>query len=437
MRSVMLRAVVLLVAFGALGGVPSIARAQSMDDFFDDGSVHEIRIAIQSRDWTALKENFTENTYYPVTLRWRDVTVPNVGIRSRGLGSRSGTKPGLRVDIDHYAAKQEFLGLKSFVLDNLVQDKSMIRERVTMKFLRRMGLPAPREAHARLFVNDQYAGMYAIVESLDKGFLGRNLGEDSDGGVENDGYLFEYDYTKEYRFEYLGSNLDEYKFFDPKTNEKKADAQIWGPLEDMIQAINESPDATFAQDMSRYLDLGEFAKYIALEAFIAEDDGVLGYAGLNNFYLYRYENSDRVRFLAWDKDNTFQAWDFPIMRNVNDNVLSRRTLNIEEYRNRYLDTLVEAAGSADEPELDEDGNPVSGGDNDDDNDDGEDGEEGAGPGWLEREIVRQFDQIRTLARADNFKPYSNDELEEEYQKLLEFARARSSYVRDEVANQRR
>ena len=436
MRSVTLRGVVLLVVFGALAAVPSVVRAQSMDEFFDDGTVHEIRIAIQSKDWAALKQNFTENTYYPVTLRWRGVTVPNVGIRSRGLGSRSGTKPGLRVDIDHYSAKQEFLGLKSFVLDNLVQDKSMIRERVTMAFLRRMGLPAPRETHARLFVNDQYAGMYAIVESLDKGFLGRNLGEDSEGGVENDGYLFEYDYTKEYRFEYLGSNLDEYKIFDAKTNEKKADAEIWGPVEEMIQTINEAPDATFARDVSRYLDLGEFAKYIALEAFIAEDDGLLGYAGLNNFYLYRYENSDRVRFLAWDKDNTFQAWDFPIMRNVNDNVLSRRTLNIEEYRNRYLDTLIEAAASADEPELDEDGNPIS---DDDENEDGDDEDEdqGSGPGWLEREIVRQYAQIRTLARADNFKPYSNDELEDEYQKLLEFARSRSSYVRDEVANQRR
>lgn len=433
MRSVMLRGVVLLAAVLA---VPSIARAQSMDEFFDDGSVHEIRIAIQSKDWAALKQNFKENTFYPVTLRWRDVTVQNVGIRSRGLGSRSATKPGLKFDIDHYNADQTFLGLKSFVLDNLVQDKSMIRERVTMAFFRRMGLPAPRETHARLFVNDQYVGMYAIVESLDKGFLGRNLGEDSNGGVENDGYLFEYDYTKEYRFEYLGSNLDEYKFFDAKTNEKKADAQIWGPLEDMIQAINESPDATFAQDVSRYLDLGEFAKYIALEAFIAEDDGVLGYAGLNNFYLYRYENSDRSRFLAWDKDNTFQAWDFSIMRNVNDNVLARRTLNVAEYRNRYFDTLVEAATSADEPELDEDGNPVSD-DQDDNGDDGEDGEEGSGPGWLEREIVRQYAQIRTLAQADNFKPYSNDELDEEYQKLLEFARSRPSYVRDEVANQRR
>ena len=160
------------------------------------------------------------------------------------------------------------------------------------------------------------------------------------GRVENDGYLFEYDYVKEYRFEYMGSNLDEYKIFDPKTHENAAAAQIWGPIEDMIQTINESPDQTFASDMAQYLDLGLFAKHLALEAFLAEDDGIIGYAGLNNFYMYRFENSARSQFLAWDKDNTFHSVDFPLMRGVNENVLARRTLALGEHRNRFFDTLL-------------------------------------------------------------------------------------------------
>jgi hypothetical protein len=175
--------------------------------------------------------------------------------------------------------------------------------------------------------------------------------------------------------------------------------------------------------MTRYLDLGEFSKIIAIENFLAEDDGILGYAGLNNFYIYRFEDSDRFRFLPWDKDNTFAAWDFWIFRNVNENVLARRTLNVEEYRNRFLDTLLEAAQSADEPE------PIEPPDGDDG---GNNGEEAAGPGWLEREITRQYNQIRTLARSDTFKPYTNNEFEEAYDRLLEFARSRSTYVRERV-----
>jgi spore coat protein CotH len=400
------------------------ARAQSPDEFFDDSVVHDIRLSLNSKDWAALKQNFRENIYYPATLKWRDVTVSNVGIRSRGLGSRSGTKPGLRVDMDKYNIDQTFLSLKSFVLDNLTQDPSMLRERLSMAFFRRLGLPAPREAHARLFINDQFAGVYALVETIDKGFLGRSFGADSKGGTENDGYLFEYDYVKEYRFNYMGSNLDEYKIFQPKTHEKDADAKIYGPIEDMIQAVNETPDAIFNREVSDYLDLGKVATHLAIENFLAEDDGILGYAGMNNFYMYRFEDSKRSQFIAWDKDNTFHSVDFGITTRVGDNVLARRALAEPQYKNAYLNTLLDAAASAMEPD------PEAA------KDKSEQDKESL-PGWLEREVRRQYEQIRSLARTDTFKPYSNDEFEASIEGLLTFARERANFVKDRVAEERR
>jgi spore coat protein CotH len=398
------------------------AGAQSMDEFFDDSTVHEIRLTLNSKDWSALKNNFKENIYYPTALQWRGVNVSNVGIRSRGQGSRSGTKPGLRVDIDRYNVDQTFLGLKSFVLDNLVQDPSMLRERLSMAFFRHLGLPAPREAHARLFVNGTFAGLYAIVETIDKGFLGRNFGQDSKGGTENDGYLFEYDYTREYRFENLGSNLDEYKIFDPKTHENDAAAKIWQPVADLVKAINDTPDAIFEREMSTYLDLTKFVDHIAIENFLAEDDGILGYAGLNNFYFYRFEDSKRSQFLAWDKDNTFKTLDFDITRNVNDNVLSRRTLAQPQYRNRYFQQLIDAANSAMETE---DGNQGQG-----------QGNSSNRPGWLEREVTRMSAQIRSAGLADNLKPFGNNEFETSMNDLLIFARERADFVKARVAERR-
>jgi hypothetical protein len=41
----------------------------------------------------------------------------------------------------------------------------------------------------RLFIKDQFIGLYAAVESIDKTFLGRTFGADNHGGTENDGYL--------------------------------------------------------------------------------------------------------------------------------------------------------------------------------------------------------------------------------------------------------
>src|SRR5688572_24722421 len=97
------------------------AAAQSSDDFFNPNALQRIELWLNSSDWEKLKAAFQENTYYPADVTWNGQTVRNVGIRSRGLGSRSGTKPGLRVDFDRYSDKQTFLGLKSFVLDNLTQ----------------------------------------------------------------------------------------------------------------------------------------------------------------------------------------------------------------------------------------------------------------------------------------------------------------------------
>src|SRR5689334_4273300 len=68
------------------------------DPFFDDAVLHDIYITINTRDWASLKEHFLDNTYYPCDFKWNNIAVRNIGVRSRGTGSRSGTKPGLRVD---------------------------------------------------------------------------------------------------------------------------------------------------------------------------------------------------------------------------------------------------------------------------------------------------------------------------------------------------
>ena len=170
-------------------------------------SLQRLDLWVNTADWSKLKAEFQVNTYYPADVTWNGQTVRNVGIRSRGRGSRSGTKPGLRVDFDRYATGQTFLGLKSFVLDNLTQDPSGIHETVAMAFYARLGIPAPREIHTRLYVNSEYAGLYAIVESVDKDLLARVFGAIGDD-TQNDGYLFEFKYQDDWRFTNLGSGLD-------------------------------------------------------------------------------------------------------------------------------------------------------------------------------------------------------------------------------------
>jgi spore coat protein CotH len=368
-------------------------------ELFDDSQVQEIRLTTHPSDWRRLQDNFQDDTYYPAILEWRGVVLEDIGIRSRGNGSRNGTKPGLKLDFNKYVPGQEFLGLKSLVLDNLTQDAAMMAERISMLLFRKMGIPAPRIAHARLYVNNVYAGLYTLVEPVDKGFLKRNLGEDG-------GYLYDYEWADENWFEYRGEDLEAYSPipFQPQTNEKNPDAR---PIEQMIRTINESPDTEFVAAVSRYIDLQRFLEYLATETFLSDPDGLVGLWGANNFYLYRFQKSDLSIFLPWDKDMAFHDPHRSIWVNTEKNVLTRRLLAVPEIREYYLTTLervMELAG---------------------------------GPGgWLEREIEREYEQIRVAAADDPNRPFSYSEFEWAVDYFRSFAFERAGFLANEIADSR-
>jgi spore coat protein CotH len=386
-------------------GLSTTASAQTSDDFFNPAVLQRVELWLNDADWAKLKAAFQENTYYPADVVWNGQTVRNVGIRSRGLGSRSATKPGLRVDFDRYSTGQQFLGLKSFVLDNLTQDPTGVKETVAMRFFTRLGIPAPRETHVQLYVNGTYTGLYGLVESVDKTMMGRVFGSVGDN-VQNDGYLFEYNYVlgSPWRFLYEGSDLAPYKArFDIKTNETHAESLIWGPIEELVRLVNTSSASSFEASVAPRLDLAAFVRYIAVQNFVAQNDGFNGYDGMNNFYIYRLENSTSHVLIAWDEDNAFLQPDFGITTRTEENVLTRRVLDTGAFRTQYLGVLSEAASSAAD--------------------------------WLRQEMQRQLDMISTAMTTDTLKPYSNAEHQAARETLLAFPDARITYVRCEVAKQ--
>jgi hypothetical protein len=386
-----------------------VARAQTQDEFFNDGTVQDVRLIVSSRDWETLKATADQNTFYAADLTWNGVTVRNIGIRSRGSATRNGIKPGLKVDINRYVSNQEFLGLKGFSLDNMYSDSSMVRETVTMKAFAKMGIPAPRETHARLFVNNEYAGAYVLSEAIDRTFVARVFGA-AEAQVESGGYLFEYEYLFPYHFGYLGSDLESYaELFKPQTRETDSIVNLYGPIEDMIRTINEAPDGDFAEAVGKYIELPLLMKYLAVETFMVEWDGLVGFAATNNFYLYRSRQNGRSQFIPKDKDASLAFVDIPVRYRLDTNVLVQRALTVPELRDEYLQALTECVALAQEPGADD------------------------ARGWLEREIDRQTSQIASAVAEDPVYPYSFDEFESVRDVLLDFARARPPFVGCEAA----
>jgi spore coat protein CotH len=299
------------------------------DPIFDQSRLHETVLTMDPGDWQALRDNFRTNQYYAATISIDGEVVQQVGIRSRGFGSRSAEKPGLKVDFNRYVAGQEFHNFKSLIIDNLTQDASMLREPLSYAVFEAMGIAAPPISYTRLTVNSQYWGLFTLVQDIKKPFLKERLGDD-------EGYLYDYEHSGDYFFQKRGNSGDAYVPvpFKPETHEDNPDP---AGLVALVAAINDTPDATFMQTMAGFWDVDRLIAYVATENAIAENDGFVGYAGMNNFFLYQYASGQKFVIIPWDKDTTFVSGSWPLLQRLETNVLTRRLMQSPTAQASYLE----------------------------------------------------------------------------------------------------
>ena len=204
--------------------------------------------------------------------------------------------------------------------------------------------------------------------------------------------------------------------FKPETLELDPQGEV---LERLFWTANVAGDAVWRSSIEEFLDLKKFIRHLAIENFLAEEDGLTGDYGPNNFYFYRFVNTNRFTFLPWDKSNTF--WESPsysILRNIEDgteakrNRLVVRALKETDLRELWLNThprvrrLDHAAG-----------------------------------GHVDRGCCRRWRASRTRSaprttRIRRARCYTNADFEESIRFLTTWAQTRSDNVRAQVAADR-
>jgi spore coat protein H len=380
---------------------PDAALAQTVDELFDTNTIKEIRLSVNSRDLAKLRQTYQLNTYYPADLTWGTVKVRNVGIRSRGFGSRNPTKLGLRVDMARYTTGQKFVGLSTIILDNIWQDDSMIREKLAFTFFEKLGQPAPRESYCRLFINNEYQGLYTITEDIDGAFAQRVTGE-------TDGTVFEFhaDNARPYRAEDLGV-IENYKpFFEPRTHVLDADTTLYTPIQQLFREANGPDDAVWRMRVEEYLDLNSFMVHVGIEQFMAGNDGILGVFGMNNFYLYRYQGAQKHRVFVSDQDQAFIVPPESGIANTDANIIFQRAMTYPDLREAYLKAIEDCAILSRTDD------------------------------WLLTEIDRLVGIIFDAARADTKKQFDNAQFDEAVNWLRGFAARRPNQALADVARLR-
>ncbi|MDW3196748.1 MAG: CotH kinase family protein [Cytophagales bacterium] len=306
------------------------------DQVFRENEVTEIRVTLSEADKAFLlaNENRFSETYVTADVTFNNsslnnATVRNVGVRLRGNTARGHLKKSFKVDFREFGG-EKFYRHKKINLKPNVNDPSHVRELLTMKLYRQMDVPAPRVAPAALYFNEEYMGVYLMIEQIDDEFVDRRFGHE-------DGFLYKCSFsaTLEDNGRLLNNELYESKMNEE--NDTRAELQAFA------EVLNNTSDENFREEIQQVFQVDRFIRQLAVEAVTGHWDG---YSYLNNnYYLFYDDHSGKFEFIAYDTDNTWgidwvsRDW---ATRDLNHfhrhgqaRPLTSRILEVPEYRNRY------------------------------------------------------------------------------------------------------
>lgn len=267
------------------------------------------------------------------------IAFANVAVRVKGnLTSLCWPKRAFKVDLNRFAKGQKLGGLDELTFNSLAWDYSCLMDALGYEFFRDAGVPAPRTAYAWLStsVAGQWdrkpLGLYLMVEPVDKAFVAERFGSKRTPVFKPVSYEL---------FKDLGDDWSAYAgIYDLKTEATRAQQQR---VIELARLVTSTTDAAFAAQIGDFLDLDEFARFLAGEVLLSNYDSIL--ADGQNFYMYLDPRSNKFGFIPWDLD---AAWgDFWLATKpeferasiwhpwVGENRFLERVMAAEEFRRLY------------------------------------------------------------------------------------------------------
>ena len=275
---------------------------------FNDTIVHEIHIQFdQPKYWDSLVHYKTqENLIEKKTYLKADVIIDgknsyNVGVKIKGESSYKhypSKKKSLKINFDKFVKDQEYQGFEELNLNNNFKDPTFMREKLYLDFLHDVGVPSQKNAYAKVFINNQYWGLYLMVEAIDKKFLKRNFGSKKGTLVKGE--------PKAY-LDWYGDDWNSYiKKYRIKSGDKKKSIEQLIPLMDVINNF-EGSDAMFETALESTFNIKSCLKAWAVNNVLVNIDAY-NVCYPHNFYLYYNPKTDKFEWINYDGNYSFGAW---------------------------------------------------------------------------------------------------------------------------------
>jgi len=320
--------------------VTNISTAQY--SLFDTSYLHEIKISSTDPNfWQQLEDdyaNFLDNgveiPYLMATVEIDGTSLDDVGVRQKGFSSNfftNSTKKPLKLNFGKFVEDREFDNVRKLNLMNGVGDAAIAKDKLVYDIFRMHGVPGPRVAHAKLYINDEFWGIYGMIEQIDKRYLKRNFSD-------NDGNLWKNKGNS--NLEDLGSDPASYSF-ELQTNETEND---WSKFLGFISFINNSSDADFATQLNDIFVLDEYFRILAIDILTNNWDSYLDHG--RNWYMYHEPKKNKIHWIPWDYNFAFDRKqngqnDLDLIQNLPSKVLTRRIFETPAYREKILDYMCE------------------------------------------------------------------------------------------------
>ena len=151
---------------------------------FDKDAVTTVNITVSDENWADMLENPLEEEYHLCDVTINGKSYESVAIRTKGMTSLSSVassdsnRYSFKIKADEYVGGQSFDGLDEFVLNNIYQDATYMKEYLSYEMMDYIGVDTPLYSYAAVYINGEYFGLYLMVEAPEEDFLDRVYGAD-------------------------------------------------------------------------------------------------------------------------------------------------------------------------------------------------------------------------------------------------------------------